>query len=268
MLIAAAAMALTRSQTGHPADHGDFALSVWIDWLHLLAAGIWVGSMFGMSLAVFPGLVRAGEHAVPGAAAMFRRLSTLSGGALAVLLACGIFNAVRQLGHVDALWTTHYGTTLDVKLLIVLAMIVMGAHNRYVKLPRLLRFGGQAASASLFGDAFRRIADPAEKAPSGAVAVRQCARAVLVESVLGLAVIVTTSVLLHAMPPADRPRQGMDGRMGLDVELVSPAGRSWLRQAAAVHLLSNQAVNDEGRMAQASVDALDDSEGRGAGCAG
>jgi putative copper resistance protein D len=218
MMIAAAGIALTRSQTGHPADHGDFMLSVWIDWLHLLAAGTWVGSLFGMSLGIFPGLLRAGERGVASAATMFQRLSTLSGAALAVLLACGIYNAVRQLGSIEALWTTRYGITLDIKLFIVLAMIALGAHNRYVKLPRLLRCNGQSVPASWLENLFRRSGDRGETMPKGVDVVRQCARAVLIESLLGLAVIGTTSVLLHAMPPVDMPRGGME--MGMEGQFV------------------------------------------------
>lgn len=179
-LFAAAAIALTRSETGHPADHGDFALAVWIDWLHILATGAWVGTLFAMSLAVFPQLQR--DHDTDRNLAIFQRLSTLSGWALGVLLAAGIYNAWTELGGVASLWASRYGIALDVKLVIVLAMIVIGAHNRYRKLPRLR----------------------AVRHDDGAV-LRSCARAVLVESLLGLAVIGATGVLLHQMPPADMP---------------------------------------------------------------
>lgn len=182
LLPAIALIALTRSETGHPADAGDFTLAVWIDWLHLLAAGAWVGSLFGMSLAVFPLLLhRYTRDAIIGAR-IFQRLSTLCGIALAVLVACGIYNVSRQLGSVAALWTTRYGAILDVKLALVLVMIAIGAHNRYIKLPRLHAAAGQA---------------------SGPAILRACARAVLIESLLGLAVIGATATLLHAMPPAD-----------------------------------------------------------------
>lgn len=185
LLLALAAIALTRSETGHPADAGDFTLAVWIDCLHQLAAGAWVGSLFGMSLAVFPLLLRRREAHAGLDAQIFQRLSTLCGVALAVLVACGVFNASRQLGGFAALWTTRYGMILDVKLALVLVMILIGAHNRYFKLPRL-----HAAAAG--------------HAPGQAI-LRASARAVLIESVLGLAVIGATATLLHAMPPADAP---------------------------------------------------------------
>ncbi len=186
MLLAVALIALTRSETGHPADHGDFTLAVWIDWLHILAAGTWVGSLFGMSLAVFPALLRGGATAITASARIFQRLSTLSGATLAVLVACGVYNAVRQLGSVTALWSTRYGLVLDAKLAIVLVMIAIGAHNRYVKLPRLRAAAGETA-----------------RAHSDTRIIQACARAVLAESLLGLAVVGATATLLHAMPPAD-----------------------------------------------------------------
>ena len=245
MMIAVAGIALTRSQTGHPGDHGDFMLSVWVDWGHLLAAGTWVGSLFAMSLAVFPNLLRAGEHAVTSTAAMFQRLSTLSGVALAVLVTCGIYNAVHQLGSVSALWTSHYGVTLDIKLLVVLTMIALGAHNRYVQLPRLLRGGGPSVPVSWFGNAFRRLGSRGKTAPTGAAAVRQCARVILIESLLGLAVIVTTSVLLHAMPPADAPRHMMEGQMGVQAELAPDLRGDGLRWAGNVYRAPNGVANEE-----------------------
>lgn len=202
MAVALAAIALTRSETGHPADHGDLMPAVWVDWLHILAAGTWVGSLFGMTLAVFPHLLRQRDHALANTAAVFQRLSTLSGVALAVLVACGIYNVIQQLGPVSALWTSRYGITLDVKLTLVLVMIAIGAHNRYLKLPRLQRCAGLSAKPSRLSGWLHGHA-PLE-ASAGAI-MRSCARAVLLEGVLGLAVIGTTGILIHQMPPANAP---------------------------------------------------------------
>lgn len=203
MLLAATVIALTRSETGHPADHGDFTLAVWLDWLHMLAAATWVGSLFGMTLVVFPRLLRVREQPPVQAAAMFQRLSTLSGAALAALLACGIGNAIQQLGSVSALWTTRYGIVLDIKLTIVLAMIAIGAHNRYVKLPRLLALAGSPPRPSWVSCALPNHM-PVTQARPVTDMLRNCARAVLLESLLGLAVIGATATLIHAMPPVDR----------------------------------------------------------------
>lgn len=215
-LIAAAiaAIALTRSDTGHPADNGDFTAAVWVDWLHLLSAGAWVGSLFGMTLVVFPRLLRAGRPAPGLDAEVFQRLSTLSGVALAVVVGAGIYNAITQLGSFAGLWTSRYGITLDVKLAIVLAMIAFGAHNRYVKLPRLLHASGRRAHWGPFAAIVRAGTHDPETGPVDRVAVvRACARAVLIEAVLGLAVIGATANLIHSMPPGDLPPHGASGSM-------------------------------------------------------
>lgn len=202
MVPAVAAIALTRSETGHPADHGDFMPAVWIDWAHILAAGAWIGSLFGMSLAVFPVLLQAGDRSLKQSADIFQRLSTLSGAALVVLLACGIYNAVEQLGSFSALWSTRYGIILDIKIAIVLALLALGAHNRYVKLPRLQQAIDLPVRLSLPGKLFRN-AMLCKTPYNRDNIVPACARAVLVESLLGIVVIGVTAVLIHAMPPVD-----------------------------------------------------------------
>jgi putative copper resistance protein D len=217
MVIAAAGIALTRSETGHPADHGDFTFAVWVDWVHLISAALWVGSLFGMSLAIFPELRRSSDATGEHCARIFQRLSTLSGVALAVILATGIYTAVSELGSFQALWTSSYGITLDVKLGIVILMIMFGAHNRYLKLPRLLRAAGKPAPASLFGKLLHGLGPVGDQADTTAVIVRSCARAVLAETVLGVAVIAAASVLLHGMPPAEMPKNmaGMSVSMNI-----------------------------------------------------
>lgn len=220
VVIGVAAIALTRSTTGHPADHGTFKFAVWVDWVHLLSGSVWVGSLFGMSLAIFPKLLRAGNAAHDNAAVIFQRLSTLSGIALVVILATGIFTAFQEFDHFSDLWTSSYGITLDVKMFIVILMIAFGAHNRYIKLPQLLRVAGKPAPSSLFG----KLLGESEQAPSGNHAVRSCARAVLAESILGVLVIAAASVLLHGMPPADmRNMSGMSMSMNIS-HATSPTG--------------------------------------------
>lgn len=200
--LAVAVVVMTRSDTGHMADHGDFAFAVWIDWLHVLAAGAWIGSVFGMSLVIFPQLLRDGQHSLHVAALIFHRLSTLSGVALAMVIACGIYSTIQLLGSITNLWTTSFGINLDIKLGGVFILILIGAHNRYVKLPRLLTGAGIAQRPSAIALLVR--AREQSGAPRDSLQVlRSCARAVWIESLLGLCVIGLTSALIHQMPPSD-----------------------------------------------------------------
>lgn len=208
MAIALAAIVFTRSNTGHPADHGDFQFAVWVDWAHMLAAGTWVGSLFGMTWVVFPRLRLQGEP-LSIVAAIFQRLSTLSGAALAVVLAAGIYNAIGQLGSFAALWTSRYGINLDVKITIVLSMIAIGAHNRYIKLPRLLECANTPARASFAPRWLHHRASNGSNVVDSRHVLASCIRAVMLESLLGIAVIGAAAYLIHNMPPADMPAMHM-----------------------------------------------------------
>src|SRR5215475_4022960 len=58
MLVAGGLIALTRSLSGHAADWGDLTLPVLMDWLHLLAGGLWGGGLLALASAVLPGVLR------------------------------------------------------------------------------------------------------------------------------------------------------------------------------------------------------------------
>ena len=205
MLAAVAGIALTRSETGHPADHGDFTLAVWIDWVHFLAGSAWVGSLFGMALAVFPKLLAGEENPAILAADIFGRLSRLAGFALGIVLLTGGLTAWHELGSWAMLWSSSYGRILSIKLLFVAAMIGLGARNRYGHLPRLRVLSGLKPRQTWLPLGRGRAKNDASALSSGPSAVRRCAQTVSTEALFGLAVIVMASILLHGMPPAAMP---------------------------------------------------------------
>lgn len=221
MIAAVAAIALTRSETGHPADNGDFTLAVWIDWVHLVAGSVWVGSLFGMSLAVFPRLLSEAQRPPVRAAEIFQRLSALSGLALGAVLLSGTYTAWYELQSWNSLWTSQYGRILMVKLVLVAGMIALGARNRYGHLPCLQQLSGRPAQPPLLFRLLGTARDgrAAETSDEGS-AVRRCARTVHVESLLGMGVILAASVLLHSMPASEMR----------DMPVARLPNRSFLRQ--------------------------------------
>jgi len=204
MIAAAAAIALARSETGHAADHGDFTLAVWVDWVHLVAGSVWVGSLFGMSLVVFPRLLSEAQRPPLRAAEIFQRLSALSGLALGAVLVSGAYTAWHELQSWSSLWTSQYGRILTVKLLLVAGMIALGARNRYGHLPCLLRLSGRSAQRPLLLRLLGTASDGyAAQTPDEGSVVRRCARTVHLESLLGMGVILAASMLLHSMPASE-----------------------------------------------------------------
>lgn len=188
LAILAGVVAFSRSATGHAGDHGDFAWPVWIDWLHLLSAGLWGGAIVMFVLAVRP-VLRRHPQQKDVAAAIVKRYSMLAAVGLTLAAATGICSTWQRVGGWTPLWTTRYGLILDVKLVLVIAMAILGATNRFRHVPALL--------------AAARIPDPR----SWLRALRGLSSTSLAEAVLWLAVIGAVALLLSGVPPTSLPPQ-------------------------------------------------------------
>lgn len=148
MLAAACLIAASRSLSGHAADWGDITLPEFMDWLHLLAASLWGGSLIGLTLTGFRSLTEAADDRRQFVAAMARRWSALAGFALVVVALTGLYNAWQEVQQFQALWQTAYGRILLLKLSLVLIIVALGAGNRYLGIPSLQAWaGGSSGSA-------------------------------------------------------------------------------------------------------------------------
>jgi putative copper resistance protein D len=65
-------------------------------------------------------------------------LSSVATGALAVVIGSGLFNAWRGIASAANLIGSAYGTTLVVKVALVLIAFALGGFNRLQAMPRLL----------------------------------------------------------------------------------------------------------------------------------
>lgn len=110
------------------------------DFVHLSATGLWIGGLLQFVLIV-PVCLWAlhGSGRLDFLATAVPRFSTLAFGCVAVLIATGTYQAVRQLPGWDAFLNTGYGRTLLVKLLLFLPLLALGAANLLVLKPALVR---------------------------------------------------------------------------------------------------------------------------------
>ena len=118
--------------------------------LHMLAGGLWIGTLFVLvcsALAMSGGLERARRDRW--VAARVAAFSPLALGSAAVLATMGVITGWRHLGRIDALWTTPYGATLIVKLMLVACVLALGAWNWRRQRPAL----GQEARSPRCGTA-------------------------------------------------------------------------------------------------------------------
>lgn len=134
------------SLSGH---QGTEPNATWIsasaDWLHLVAASIWVGGVVALGVLVWPAAPELRVRA-------FLGFSRIAVGLVAVMLLAGAYLAVVRLPTVSALWETGYGRTLVVKLAIVAVALGFGAFHHLVVRPRIEAGEGVRTRPSLVGE--------------------------------------------------------------------------------------------------------------------
>ncbi|MEJ2540636.1 MAG: CopD family protein [Gemmatimonadota bacterium] len=165
------ALALYPPLTGHAAASGDWtAAALTADWIHLVAAGSWLGALSG--------LLYLGRHASekPLIHAL-ARFSLQARWSVAALLLTGSFASWLHLTGPGDVVGSPWGRILGLKLLLVAGMMALGAWNWRRLTPGLAEEGGRSALI----------------------------RASWVEVFLGMLVLITTAVLTGTAPPESMP---------------------------------------------------------------
>lgn len=129
-MLALAALVATSLGSHAASVSEDRWLSIGLDMLHLLVAGVWVGGVVAFLFAL-PGAT--GEQA----ARMVTRFSPLAMSSVALLLATGTYAGFRHIPEWSDLWTTPYGRFVAAKALLLVPLILLGAYNQRVAHPKL-----------------------------------------------------------------------------------------------------------------------------------
>lgn len=127
--------------SGHGWSDSPRAVSAAATYLHVVAAGGWMG---GLACLLWVNARAAGSPDGPGLAEMVGAFSRVAQVAVAVLLVTG---ATKVWIHIEAapqLWTTPWGRTLLVKAGVVAGVLALGFYNWRVVRPRLERGEGGA----------------------------------------------------------------------------------------------------------------------------
>jgi copper transport protein len=211
VLAAAAAGALfVHALAGHAAAQSPVRLlNVADQWLHMLAAGVWVGGLVWLLLGLrnMDGAARA---------AAVRRFSQLAFAAVAVIAVTGVLRAVPEVGSLGALVSTSFGITLLIKSSLFVALMGIAWRNRYRLVPKLAG-PAPAAPGVLSPVGGGAPADPPERgastesrpagagapSPGGAAAraIGSLQRSVRSEVAL-TAIVLVVAAVLSGLPPA------------------------------------------------------------------
>ena len=145
-LLLSIALASGLSFSGHQATEPNSSwLSEIADWLHLVAASVWVGGVVTLAFVVWPLAPRLRRRAFLG----FSRIAVVLVG---VMVLAGAYLALVRLPEVSDLWQTRYGQLLLVKSAIVfLALSWGGFHHTFVR-PRLEAGEQPRVRPSLIGE--------------------------------------------------------------------------------------------------------------------
>ena len=129
----AALVLLAQTATSHAAARLDDRLPLAIaEILHMAGAAIWIGGIPYFALAL----------AQDGSGKAWRRIgarfSRMSMGAVAILVAGGLYMAVIYIGSLDAIYGTAYGVMVATKAALLLGLLFLGGMN-FLAVERLRR---------------------------------------------------------------------------------------------------------------------------------
>lgn len=152
------------------------------DFLHLIAAGLWLGSLIPLALLLVY-LHRFHEptwrSVACDVASRFSNLGILSVG---ILMTSGIINALFLIGGMQNLVDTRYGQLLLLKITLFATMVCLAGFNRQYLVPRLCNHPG---------------------IDSGARPFQWLVRSALAETALGLGIIMIVGILGIMAPATD-----------------------------------------------------------------
>lgn len=185
-LILGAILLLTPSLTGHArAASKDYLFAIPSDWIHMLAGSLWVGGLvhlFFTSPKAFENFESATR--LDGVIKMIPLFSRLAIAATILIVLTGIYNSWIHLASFYVLFSTDYGITLLIKILLVIPMIALGGVNSFILHPQMKQI----------------LADKDVSQTQYQQTSNKFYRSVSIEVLLGILVLVVVSILTF-LPP-------------------------------------------------------------------
>ena len=121
--IGAALSTLADAAANHASTEAIPILSVLLQWVHILAGGLWVGGLAALILVI---------SATPseGRGRLLERFAVISVACLIVIAVTGVLRSVAAIGSWHGLVTTVYGALVLAKVALILVLALLGAANR------------------------------------------------------------------------------------------------------------------------------------------
>jgi putative copper export protein len=171
---------------------GDDLVQTLLIQVHIVAAGVWVGGVFGL------GVLAVGDRRSGGVApvwsTIWSRFSQVAAVCVGGVLISGLWLTWKHVGSPGQFLSTPYGRFLAIKITLVLIMIAAGGYNQQVLLPRIARLAARGGADA---------------------AIRHLGKVARIEAVLGGLVIMVVPFLSGSArkEAAGAPASPIDGRL-------------------------------------------------------
>jgi len=133
-------IALTLSSSANSGSGGIALFAVLADWLHLLAAALWIGGVLYITTTYLPFLTAMPiEKRVGSLVSVLARYATLASTGIILTAVTGPFEATTRMASGTQLLATAYGRVLIVKVLVVVALLVISIYQLFVLRPTLAK---------------------------------------------------------------------------------------------------------------------------------
>lgn len=115
---------ISKSLTSHAAGSTHEIMAVFMDFLHLLAASIWLGTLFSLIFLLPRGQKTKYWQSI-------HRFSFWAMMSVAIILLTGIYGSFEYISTFSSLFNSNYGKVLIGKVLLFLIMLVLGIFHYY-----------------------------------------------------------------------------------------------------------------------------------------
>ena len=143
----AVVLAITPALSGHAAATLNLTgLVIFSDWLHVLAGGAWLGTLFCVMTIGIPVACKCeGDERWTCVSSLVRMFSKVAMLSVATIVISGAFASWIHLTALSDLWNTTYGKTLLAKIVLALVALSAGAYNFKRVQPQLQHEHGTSA---------------------------------------------------------------------------------------------------------------------------
>jgi copper transport protein len=156
--VPAALLAITPALAGHATTQDPVAALLPLDVVHVLAMSAWIGGLVALLLVV-PAATRRLEPPERSRllAAVLVRFSPIALGCVVALAATGALQGLIDMGwSLSALTDTPFGRAVLIKVVLLAALVALGAVNRQRVVPSLRRLAAGGESPGSTGRVLRR----------------------------------------------------------------------------------------------------------------